>query len=199
MSSTQLVGYFHEEPGYFKSHKQIKLFNIPIAVPKRHPERGITLLYGFREALDELSRRQNAAASKGLDTYFLEAIVDVGLNIPGLVSPEKLPKTKMINLNRITVALEDIIIDYWRKYLADEGLSPQEIDQLDWGTGQKYISAYPHLLDRLIQEPEFKHLNVIVYPVRTQDGHIVKAATIFNLDAITKTQVRYYPDVKVTF
>lgn len=198
MSNIQLVGYFHEEPGYLKTHSEVKLEDIAFTA-QPHPKNGITLLYGFRDALDEMSRRQNIAAGKGLDTFFIEATVDVGQIIQGLVSPEKLPKTNMINLGRITVALEDTIVDYWRKYLKKHGVSKDQASEIDWGTGLKYISAAPYLLDDLIQEPEFKHLNAIIYPITTTDGHTVKVATVFNKAAIKTVQVRHYPNVKVTY
>lgn len=144
------------------------------------PSKGRTFLYGHRNpALPYLLK---AHAGARLHRAVVDVEVEIGVWLRQKVDisddPESgIKHTRFMSVPRAKVGLLERLDENWKEALAQAGL-PKD-DTLRGAT------RYPHLLDEVIELPEFKHLAVISYHVYSEElqGQF-QAATVFDLDAI---------------
>jgi len=128
----------------------------------RLPAGGVSLLYGINapglmgQALHRAQRQEWRAIGARVTTRF-DRVQASGRQL----TPERLPQVEVLWLNKLYTGLEvaEAIHDHVARYLADDGhpLLKRE-SPLTFAD----LSGHPHLLSRLLAEPEFRHLRAVV-------------------------------------
>lgn len=181
VSLTAIVRYKGDTPP-----SPVRLANIQFPKGKKPPEGGYAALYGFRDALDEISRQRREADAAKDHILSIDISVDVGEIIIGVMHIQQLPTTKFLNMRRMSKELNNLVVRYWEGYLRDEGVSEEAIAKQSFWQLQ-HVADRPDLVGRLWKENEFNHLAVIAYPVNDK-GVARQVATLFRKEAITKIE-----------
>ncbi|HCI47797.1 MAG TPA: hypothetical protein DFI00_10920 [Rhodospirillaceae bacterium] len=183
MSTVALNAFFT----YNRSNmpESVTLADVPLPPRALPPAGAMTALYGFRDALEELSRLRKRWESDtvGFATVTLQA--EIGKMPYGRVSPEKLSSYRFLYLDRITRPLEDICRQKFDGYAAEMGLEP-----MDPFRHAGFVCERPDFIGKLHQEPEFNHLDVIVYRIDDPLTGPRQIASLFNKDAIVSIEAR---------
>jgi hypothetical protein len=154
----------------------VELANVAVAKDLRLPKGGLTLLYGFRHALEELSRQTKLAEKDGGQLVPVKVAMELVTvdNSVGWVSVGDLASLQMLHLGRVRPDLYNLIAEKLRTYMGDlTGLGRLDVEDK--------FARRPDLIGRLHEEPEFAHLSVIVYRIDLGDEKILWAATIFSV------------------
>jgi hypothetical protein len=194
MSTIKLTSFFTYNASNVP--KQVILNNVPMPKSVSAPEGTLATFYGFHDTLAGLAKWRRDADRTGQGFCSVELMTEIGTAHTINANPENISETKFLNFSRMTRALEDKIIDYWKGYLKEEGMSDEALKTYSW-RNLNYVMERPDLLNRLRQEEEFKHLDVMVYQVREDDGNIQQKASIFNRDAIVQVNVIDNPEIEV--
>ncbi len=147
------------------------------------PAKGRTFLYGHRNtALPYLLK---LPVENGLSTATLDIHVEIGKWLRQKVDLSDDPEfglkfTNFLSVARAKKPIMDLLESHWAYNL---GESYQEREE--WPRG---ATRHPELLDSLIERPEFKHLSVIAYTVKTAEADEFQVATVFNTDAIESVE-----------
>ncbi len=125
------------------------------------------MLYGFRDSMEEMARQRTLLARNDPRVDFHPLNVDVHLDAPGIcgqvMTPETLPLYQFANVMRTNKQVQAMMLAYFVGY--QKGLvENDDIRKI------AQMADHPHLFGRLIKEPEFKHLRVLVFPVTTDRG-----------------------------
>ncbi|MDU4254451.1 hypothetical protein [Pseudomonas sp.] len=146
----------------------------------RFPEKGMTFLYGHNNpAIPHFLRY---AGDIGLDAAVVDVHVEIGNWLRHKVdlsdSPEcGLGSTRFLNLTRAKRDVVDLL-----ETVSVKQLGPERAAQDEFGRG---ATTHPYLMDSVIELPEFKHLAVVAYSVRTAAAGDIQVATVFDDSAIT--------------
>lgn len=136
--------------------------NVPLASGFRAPSGGLLLLYGFRDAMDEVKLRRAEAAKDGLEFHYADVSVEVGHIQTGVVDADQVRDLRFVNVRRMTALLQEMILDRFSEYVGYEmgnevGAGMTKVHQ---------IATRPDLFARLLDEFEpLKNIEVLVIPV----------------------------------
>ena len=162
------------------------------------PVDGLNVLFG-RSAPRVVSLALRRALQQGYRPVAVGLELALPRALPGPVDLADLAavSTLILDKTRVTVALataiEDRLAAYWRAEGRAPGLRRAAI--LFDGVG-----AHPHLLARLVQEPEFAHLRAIGYTVPGGDGGPTCVLLYLrDLTAITRIDVQQAGAEPITF
>lgn len=122
----------------------------------------LTLLYGYRAISQTLTRIQRSLDQTQV-LYEFVAEVDVGKIDIGRLTLRSLQDVRMMHMGRLDNDVDECVKSYWRRYLREEGCSEFWIEQNVTLAGFDYTAGRVDLLARLVKEPEFRHLAVIVH------------------------------------
>ena len=177
--------------------RSIKLTNIPAPKERSWAPGCLTLYYGAGQTLKALASQHIEASKNGQDMYQIDVGLHVGKIVLEFLTFEDLKKTKMMNVERVSKQVEEKIQDYWWDYLKQEGRSDDWIKaNVEWRR-HRYMSDRPDLIAKLSQEPEFKHLTMIVHQM-VQNSEIFRVGVITDLTQIKSITCRNNPSVTVT-
>ncbi len=133
------------------------------------PRGSLALLYGFRDALDELSRQRLGARDRRAEFASLNIAVDVGDVVVGHVALDTLRKARFANVKRMTAELQDLILTRFARYAAAKSKSSSEYSA--GATRLERLARHPELFDRLLAtDSDFKNLDVLVIPTASLDA-----------------------------
>ena len=160
------------------------------------PPGGLTLIHGQRIGMVALAqvRAMLAKKKKQAVPVYIELVDNAGSL--SVYLPKDLAGTKILHLDRLDKKLRDTVIELMDQYAKAEGKPypwPQKrraVDDLD------IIMNRPHLVTNLLKEKEFKHLQVICYPIYA-GGKITRRGTIYRRKVIKQMYSTYYPDMKL--
>ena len=161
----------------------------------RPPQGGLTVIHGQRIGMVALAQvRAMLAESKlqGVPIY-IEAEES---GAKSLYTPQDLPGTKILHLDRLDKKLRDQVINFMDQYAKAEGTpypwpkKRRAVDELE------IIMNRPHLIANLLHEKGFKHLQIICYPINA-GGQMTRRGTIFRRKAIKQIYSTYYPNIKL--
>lgn len=195
MSTVKVPSFFTYHPS--NEPQEVILNNTPMPKGKRAPENALVAYFGFRDFLDGVSEWRKEADRTGLGFCQVDIEVDVGQVFTVHTTPENLPETNFLNFRRMSRSLEDIVTTYWWDYLKAEGMSSEQLEGMEWRY-QNYVAERPDLVSKLHDEPEFRHLTLIVHPVREDDGKMRQKAALFSDKAVVKITPIDLPNVHVT-
>jgi len=139
----------------------------PISQLQVLPSNYLVALYGFRDALEEISRRRMDARTMRADFRQLDFDVDVGEIVMDLIDREKLRSAKFVNVRRMKASLQGEIRQQFADYLKKDGGATDE------ALGrQNTITHRPDLFIRLLNDdPDFAGIDVLVVPVADEAAH----------------------------
>jgi hypothetical protein len=183
MSTVALTAFFT----YNRSNmpESVTLADVPLPPRSLPPGGSLTALYGFRDALEELSRLRKRWESETVGFATVTLQVEIGKMPYGRVSPEKLGDFKFLYLDRITRPLEDVCRQKFDAYAGEMG-----IELADPFRHAGFVCERPDFIGRLHQEPEFNHLDVIVYRIDDPVTGPRQIASLFNQDAVVSIEAR---------
>ena len=169
---------------------ELPLPDAPVGHPEAVlPSGGLNVLFG-RSAPRVVSLAMRRALQQGYwpVTVGLELALPRALQRPVDLADLAAVSTLFLDKTRVTVALAAAIEDRLAVYLTAEGRAPglRRAAILFDGVG-----AHPHLLARLVQEPDFAHLRAIGYTVPGGDeGPTCVLLYLRDLTAITRIDVQ---------
>lgn len=143
----------------------------------RYPREGLTLLCGRRFSNASFSRLSGEASMRG------DRLVAVKVTLQA-VRPATSPHwfdtyegKSVVDLHRLRPDVESELVKLWRKYMREDGYSEMMIREVPWERSQ-FIALYPHYLDRLKDEREFRNVDAFIW--RTwEKGRVVARATLY--------------------
>lgn len=155
---------------------RIVLGDIPFPEGVPHPENALTLLYGFRDSLDELKKQYAYASANDMDLVKVSMKLDVGDIIPGTTSEENVDQTRFLRLKALTHDLQQIIVDGVNELLAKSDDKNVKFFERMTEAGQR-----PDLICQAIRnERIFRHVNSVVYQIPDGTPRGRQVATIFS-------------------
>lgn len=119
-------------------------------------------LYGFRDALQEISRRKAeviAIDPRKMIFHPVSLDFEVGDINPKIMSKSEIGDANFVNFARTSAEVQRMVLDYFQGYVVDEGGSSDQMNRV------AQIGDRPDLWGRLLEEKEFKHIGIIVAPV----------------------------------
>jgi hypothetical protein len=159
------------------------------------PEGALILLYGFREALEDISILMNDAKKLGNAACEVRVAIDIGET--SRTSPEDIKNTRMLNLFTISASMQREIEVAWKKIMKNEGFDIDHIPD-DYFRNLNYVKRHPKLLSKLREEDLFNHLEVICYPNEVEGSKITgKRAAVFSFDHVVSVQNMSNPEIKI--
>ena len=163
----------------------------------RPPQAGLTLIHGQRIGMVALAQVRAMLATSNLQAIPVSVEVESVIGARTLYRSEDLADSNVLHLDRLSAELRDKVIGYLDRYATQEGMPfpwPKKRRACD---ATEIIMFRPHLLTNLLQEAQFKHLQVICYPVKTGNT-ITRRGTIFHRQAISRIYSMYYPDIRIS-
>nr|WP_280971211.1 hypothetical protein [Cupriavidus gilardii]WDE72575.1 hypothetical protein [Cupriavidus gilardii] len=114
---------------------------------------------------------------------------------PKILGIDQLENVDLLNLNRTSRELIQIIGEHWHEWLSEDSKrgdprNPKEAEM---------IARRPDLLPRLLRLPAFSHVKVVTHPVMTQFHTLPLTATSFPSDykRIVSARARLHPDIEI--
>lgn len=188
MTTVNLASFFTFPEANKPKEVTLKSVELPI----KGPQTGLVTLYGFKDAVEELSVYRLEADRNRLQFAKVEIKVEAG-NIPQTQSTmANLNDSIFLNTRRMNKELESKIQEYWSQYLEEDGYDPSKVSWKHFD----YMTNFPHYFDRLRNEPEFKHIEMISFPLR--DGTKVRHnVALFSYDHVLSVEAKNFPEIKV--
>lgn len=162
MGTINLTGYVVVHGREIPRTATLGNVRLPDGMPP--PKGGLTLLYGFQDTRAELSRQRLEAEEAGLHVLVVKVTIDVGEIPAGRISLKDLPGIKFLHLNRATADLENLINQKWSRYIPANA-SQRDLDRALPYRYNQFLIGRPDLMQNLHDEPEFAHLDAMVYRV----------------------------------
>ncbi|KPP97815.1 hypothetical protein [Marinobacter sp. HL-58] len=149
------------------------------------PRSGVTLLYGHKGPGSLVGAAIRKSASENIGVCFADIKIDIGLWDANKQSLDNFDRCRFLNLpSRANRDVLDDINSRWNQWL-EQSCLPRE-------SFPRKPSSNMNLLDRLVLEEPYSHLNAIAYDAITRFG-IAKFVTVFNLDAILMEEIMVIP------
>lgn len=173
MAMIGLTGYV-VAPERSQVPKQVTLGNVNLPSGMVPPSPGLTLLYGFRDTLGEIKRQYSLAEAEGKRLFSFRLDVDVGDIPSSRITLADLEHIRFLHLGRLTAEVENLILKKWMRYIpedwreraAEQAAARSSDEELERALPYRYnqfLIGRPDLMSRLHEEPEFRHLDAIVY------------------------------------
>lgn len=178
----------HPEPRAIRTARGrhvVTLGDVPLPPGIPHPDKGITMLYGFRDALDVLHAERSKAAKEGLNMRTVSVDVDVDEVLMGTINKAELKSTRFANLKRLSTELQDEVLDRVNTMARKEKKSHADF------TTVIQAGNRPDLICKAMTTAPFSHLRIIAYLV-PQVGRPRgrQVATLLKTDKVLGIDVR---------
>jgi hypothetical protein len=165
---------------------------------------GIAFYYGFKESVVNISLALKSASKKNMIALPVSLALSVSRSEDANLSLVDLPYCTFLNISRIRKDVYDIIKGYIDIYIHEHNLIKECVEYEIWNKQTKsvttkgvqlFIMMQPLVVDFIWEQPEFNHLDLIVYPVL--DG-VVKSsrATLFRSKNIIQNEYNT-PDIEI--
>jgi hypothetical protein len=163
----------------------VTLGDVPLPPGIPAAKNALTVLYGFRDALDELKSQYARARRYGMQVAKVSFHLDVDEIVMGTTNPDSIGSTRFLNLRRLSRDLQQVIIDNVNELAAKERNANPVLFERMTEAGQR-----PDLICQAIRaEAVFKHINSVVYMVPDGTPRGRQVATIFTTN-VTDFEVR---------
>lgn len=152
---------------------ELETASVPLAEGLTPPVGGLLMLYGLRDLTDELQRRRAEARAVGAAFQYAEFEVEVGDIVVGIIDKETLPGCRFANVKRMSIGIQQDIMDCFVEYIREEGGEPDvTMNRI------KAIARRPDLFGRLLSEnPDYQRLEVLIIPVE-ESGQVRQVAYV---------------------
>lgn len=161
------------------------------------PPTGLTLLYGQSTGMLGLAQVHAMLSKQKLRAIPVTVTLEQHIGARNHYDSAALKETRILHLDRLTSRLRDKVVSLFEKYAEEEGMPFPTPDKDTVQKRLEIIMYRPHLVARLREEPQFRHLDVICYPVRT-GGRMTKRGTLFRSNLVKSIACPYFPKVHVS-
>jgi len=143
---------------------------------------GILMLYGFRDGLEELGRQRKLLTEDKAERLFHPVSIDfdVGVICTRVVSLDLVPAQRFLNIKRTTAEVQHLIRDRFEAFIRADGGEPEDVKRI------QQIARRPDLFGRLVQEPPFDKVEILVFPVQTEGGVKATDASLRQFALVTR-------------
>lgn len=141
------------------------------------------------------------------DLHAKSAKISVPLDVPSsltlrVLQEENLAKTQFYHCCRLAEPLAKKLSHFWISSMGDEGVYDSVLENINinWKYPEKYIPAFPQVIQRLVELPELSHIKVFIYPVKLTGNSPVRGIVYVGAtrrEYIEEAHMLYYPDVKI--
>lgn len=173
----------------------VTLGNIPLPPGVPAPSNALTALYGFRDHLDEMKLQYEMARKRKASLVKVDFKLQVGTDDPdtkivlGTASLEDLPRSRFLNVLRLNQYLQEMLLSGVNKLLAEEAERSKKAAV--YYERIVHAGARPDLLCEVVRrQPEFRHINSVVYSVPDGTPRGRKVCTIFDTENVIDYHVR---------
>ncbi len=174
---------------------QAELVSLDVLNGPKLPTGGLNLMYGVRNTVVEMSQFNLAARRSGHQLCTYEVTFRVQRDSENALVLSDLPLVNYLHLQRLAQDTRDLVEQYWRKFLADDGYSKKQINTgINW-RHMTFVASHPHYIDRLQETEEFKHIDLFVYPVTYSAGQTFRAA-LYNSKIVESIHVDRFAGLK---
>lgn len=135
----------------------VTLGNLPMPAQVPSPTNGLTMLYGFRDAIEQLQDFQRGAIEKGMQFRRIAVKLQVKEIIMGTLSADDLKRTLFANLRRVSEDLQLEITREVNKLARRESKAHCEFGNI----GE--AGARPDLLCRAVKKGPLAKLQAVVF------------------------------------
>jgi len=160
------------------------------------PADGLTLLYGQRVGMLGLAQVRALLGQSGLRAVPVTVTLAHDIGARSHYQTADLKKTRILHLDRLSADLRDRVIDLFTGYAASEGIPFVPSDKATVHERFQVVMNRPHLVARLREEREFRHLDVICYPVMTA-GKLTKRATLFGASVVESVTCQFFNNLTI--
>lgn len=163
----------------------------------------ITGISGFQR-VQSLMHAREYANKKRLEMIVVDMLVNFQKPIyPKILPPEELPNHDVLSFFRASKSLIAEIAGQWKDWVVeDEGADA--VKKYKWLKPEDFVARRTDLLPRLLELPEFQHINVVTYPAEVEFHHLPMTATSFKVDyaiqpdVVAAASVKFHPEIEVT-
>lgn len=153
----------------------VTLGDVPLPGSIPHPQNGLTTLYGFRDALEEMQLQYAAARRNGMSLVKVTFNLDVKKIVMGTTNPDTIGDTRFLNLRRLSKDLQQLVLDGVNELSAKEGKKAKFYDRI------LHAGERPDLICAVIRSLKvFSHINSVVYMVPDGTPRGRQVATVFS-------------------
>jgi hypothetical protein len=162
---------------------RVTLDNIPLPNDLKPSPVGLTTLIGFRDALEELQFQRQLAEAR--DEKFVTVTIRLGIDelYNNFTDLENAEKKSIINLNRISPDLFDIVKSRMGKSSTDSVTN--------------FVVEDTELLAELHKEPHFHHADLLIYKIADPYRKMRRIGTLFSRRHILDVTANGRPEITV--
>jgi hypothetical protein len=182
---------------FFPSPRQVKkkagktvvtLADIPLPGNAPAPQGALTVLYGFRDAIEQMQQHHKTARDRGMSLVKVSFKLDVADITMSTTSLDSLAATRFLNLRRLSIDLQQRVLDAVNEMSANEGKRAVFFEKMaDAG-------ARPDLVCKAVRaEKLFQHIVAVAYTVPDGTPKGRQVATIFT-SKVGSITLRGMPD-----
>lgn len=165
----------------------------------RLPEDALVLFYGHTQTKKEISDIVREADERQLYTNSMSVTVDVGPLVP-IMTPENLPETRLLNMVRLSTAMDQEIIRHWKIILNERGVTHGDaIKEKAYFKNRQYVLEDPQYLGDLLQFEAFSHVEAILFPYsnpKYPNQSLGSRAALFSYDHVLDVHSESFPEIK---
>lgn len=141
----------------------IVLGDVPLPEGVVAPKNALTMLYGFKDSLEEMKRQYQRAAENDMDLVKVSMRLHVGEIIPGSTTMLNIGQTRFLNLRRADEELLKQVTGSVNNLLETMKKSARPVNFVD---SFKSIAHRPDIICDAIRATDlFRHINAVVYEV----------------------------------
>lgn len=137
--------------------------NVPTVEAMALPSQGLSLLYGFREVIDETAYWKKRVEDVGGEFHAAYLNVEVGEIHRATVGKAEIESLKFASIRRLKSELQHEILDDFSRQAKEESMDLKAFSRV------KEIARHPEFLDHTLNLPIFRNLEVFVYPVEDME------------------------------
>lgn len=142
----------------------VTLGNLPMPGKLPSPTNAVTMLYGFRDAIEQLQAHQRTAIEQGMQFRRIAVKLEVKEILMGTLAAKDLKRTRFANLRRVSEQLQMDVIHEVNKLARRENKRHREFDTMD------EAGARPDLLCRAVRKGPLANFLAIVFIMPTANS-----------------------------
>lgn len=145
---------------------RVGIDSVRLPTRKKQPANGLMMLYGFRDSLQEMTRQRFLLTrhDPAIDFHPVSIDFDVGEIYPGIVPMQLVAEQRFLNIKRASAEVQKEIRARFETFIEEEGGSVEDIKRI------QQIAGRPDLFGRLIEAEPFNNVEILVFPVQTDNG-----------------------------
>jgi len=151
----------------------VVLSDIPFPSGVPSPRNSLTVVYGYKDAVEEMQKQYALAKSTGMNLVAVSVGFDIGHQQVGVTSLSELPNILFLNVKRCSSEVQGILLDGVNELAANEG---GEVSLFDKAS---QLGNRPDLLcDFVRTDSRFSHIAAVCYQFPSESPRGRQVVTI---------------------